>query len=210
MNGDPAVFLKSAPSDAGRLLTQQVDRHDGAHVPWWMFSEVAVRQRQLAMWIGAMEGLFKKVRRHAMAGLATLAINLVAIGGYALHRASESGASTERENSLQGEIANLRLDIRALWAAMRRMSGAGPEHPESDIGYSPDPDKLSDLAGGWSAILAAGLPPPKPKSSCGATCNSSIECSFGVLKPCPFCNFGICKSTRPELPTDAGVVDAPP
>jgi hypothetical protein len=48
------------------------------------------------------------------------------------------------------------------------------------------------LDGTWAMRLIM------PFSSCGATCSSGIECSFGVLKPCPFCNFGSCKNTRPE------------
>ena len=48
------------------------------------------------------------------------------------------------------------------------------------------------LDGTWAMRLIM------PFSSCGSTCSSGIECSFGVLKPCPFCNFGSCKNTRPE------------
>jgi hypothetical protein len=48
-------------------------------------------------------------------------------------------------------------------------------------------------------------PPPTPKGSCGASCNSNLECGQDILKTCPYCNFGTCRSVRPEAPTvDAG------
>lgn len=48
-----------------------------------------------------------------------------------------------------------------------------------------------------------------PLSSCGRICNSNVECNTDLIKSCPFCNFGTCKSTRPEAQIiDAGV-DAP-
>lgn len=58
------------------------------------------------------------------------------------------------------------------------------------------------------ALIACSKTTIKPRS-CGATCNSNIECSTGVLPTCKFCNFGSCSAVRPELPmpldVDAGV-----
>lgn len=220
---DLIVSLLKDPTSEEHAIAEGVGLHDGAHVPFRMFAKLAVTTRRHANWIGSMDGLMKKARRHALGALVALAVNLAAFGGFLLHRAREDGAAgeravqveqrnQERQHALEREIQDLRLDVRELRAAMRRMSGADPEHPSSDTNYEPDPDRLSAI-GQWSSVLASGVPAPvaQPRSSCGATCSSSIECSFGVLKPCPFCNFGTCKSTRPEepIPVDAGV-DAPP
>lgn len=220
VNDDPAAFLKLPASDEGKLLTEQADQFSGSLVPFWMFAEVAVRQRKTSAWIADRTKIEGKIRRRAAAGLATLAANLVLLFGYAAHRLEAGGAAeeraiqqeraaVERRDTLEREIQDLRIDVRELRAAMRRMSGVdglGPESSESPL----DPDRISILSGALE-IFASGLPkPPRRPRLCGQTCNSSIECSGGVTRACPFCNFGTCRSTRPEepIPKDAGV-DAP-
>lgn len=220
MNDDPAAYLKLPSSEEGKLLTEQADQFPGSLVPFWMFAEVAVRQRKASTWIADRAKIEGKIRRRAAAGLATLAANLVLLFGYAAHRLEAGGAAeeraiqqeraaVERRDALEREIQDLRIDVRELRAAMRRMSGAdalGPESSETPL----DPDRLSVLSGALE-IFASGVPKPLPHPRlCGQTCNSSIECSGGVTRSCPFCNFGTCRSTRPEepIPKDAGV-DAP-
>lgn len=45
-----------------------------------------------------------------------------------------------------------------------------------------------------------------PALACGIQCSSNLECSHDLLGRCKYCNFGQCKSTRPEGPVpDAGV-----
>lgn len=224
---DPAVFLKSPPilSDRAETLTRQVDKHAGADVEWWRFAELAVRHHDHAEWIGERGKLEDKIRSRARWAVGALIANLALVASMVAHRLEANGAAAEREaeqqrsfmeyrDTARREMDELRRQISELRADFRRWSGLQsdpPRAPDSDIGYNPDPDKLADL-GIWGDILASGAPRPKPRSTCGSICNSSIECSQGVLKPCPFCNFGVCKSTRPEQPQppppDAGV-DAP-
>ena len=224
---DPAVFLsKSSPSPEGHQLTEQLDQHTGAPVPFWMFSEAMVKLRWALEWIVSRDKTEGALRRHVRAALLALAGNLVLLGGYAVHRLEANGAAQahaadqaaafiEYRESVRREMDDLRHQLSELRADLRRLSGADPVKPNSDIDYNPDPDKLSELDR-WNGILASMLPKPRPKSACGSICSSNIECSSGILKPCPFCNFGVCKSTRPELPApapptpppDAGI-DAP-
>jgi len=63
-------------------------------------------------------------------------------------------------------------------------------------------------------LLAACVlsdPEIDPKASCGAACNSNIECNSSIFARCKVCSFGSCSLTSPlDPPTvDAGV-DATP
>lgn len=217
---DLIVSLRRDPTPEEHAIAEGVGLHDGAHVPFHMFVKAAMQSERNREWIGGVDDLMKKARHRALAALGALVLNLGAFGGFLLHRAAEDGAASERvvqfeqraverRDALEREIQDLRIDVRELRAAMRRMSGAdalGPESSEAPM----DPDRLSVL-GGALEIFASGVPKPLPHPRlCGQTCNSSIECSGGVTRSCPFCNFGTCRSTRPEqpIPVDAGV-DAP-
>lgn len=214
---DLIVSLRRDPTPEEHAIAEGVGLHDGAHVPFHMFAKVAGTGHQNARWIKSVDGLMKKARRHALTALGAMALNLAAFGGFLLHRASEDGAAgeravqveqrnQERRDALQREIQDLRLDVREIRAALRRMSGVDAPGPQG-IESTPDPDKVSaaerDL-GIFASVVPKPLPSPK---ICGQTCNSSIECSGGVSRTCPFCNFGTCRSTRPEqpIPVDAGV-----
>ncbi len=207
---DPAVYLVLPPTPEEHILAEQVDLHGGAAVPFWMFSKVAHRLKRQAAWIGQMDGLFRRVRRYTIAGLTALAMNLTAVGGYALHRASQNGASEERamnleratqqqRDAVEREIQDLRLDIRELRAAMRKVTG---EVPKDDISY------------------ASAMPPSltlrpeiEPAFSCAdVSCFASIDCRDPFTN-CHYCYQGHCSSVLPAEPepsptTDAGV-DAP-
>lgn len=150
---DPAAYLVQKPTAEEHLLSEQVGLHNGAAVPWWMFAKLVVRDRRRGRWIAQMDGLFRKVRRYAIAGVTTLAVNLTAIGGYALHRADsnaraeERAAAIERANdardgyrerqfleyraSVAREVDALRDDIKELRSLMRKMTGYVPR--SSDI-----------------------------------------------------------------------------
>lgn len=212
MSEDPAVFLKRPPSDQGKFLTEQAGQQAGAPVPFWMFAEVAVRQRGHSRWIDGIDGLVKKIRRHARAALGALAVNLLAIAGFALHQAWAAGAAEQRELQQAIDIGELRLDIRELRAELRRLSGSDMPRMDGNDDTSGDPEgKFSNL-NRWGAVLASGIsrPTPTPDSSCGRICSTSIECS-SLVPSCKFCNFGECKATRPEripIPVDAGVPDS--
>lgn len=148
MTDDPAVFLKQPPSPEEHVLSQQVDLHDGAYVPFWMFAKVVIRQREHSVFIGEMRAISRKVRRHFMAGLAALAVNLTAVGGYALHRAAATGAAEEHaanqerviqehRDAVEREIQDLRLDIRELRAVLHKMTDNTPNPSLSISALSP-------------------------------------------------------------------------
>jgi hypothetical protein len=129
-----------------------------------MFAKVAVQAERNREWIGGVDDLVKKARRRALAAMGTVAINLTAFVGFLMHRASEDGATTERvvqveqraaerRDALEREIQDLRLDVRELRAAMRRM-GLGPEPPSGDV-FWPAPDKISVLKGPSCSVFTS-------------------------------------------------------
>lgn len=144
MSDDPAIYLKQPPTPEEHILSEQVGLHDGAEVPFWMFAKVAVRQRAQAMWISGIDAIARRIRRHFMAGLGALVINLTAIGGYAYHRAVASGAAEEHaanverviqehRDAVEREIQDLRLDIRELRSMLHKMTD---NKPNSDVSLS--------------------------------------------------------------------------
>jgi hypothetical protein len=65
---------------------------------------------------------------------------------------------------------------------------------------SPAPEAVADPAISEARDLLIN-----PRSTCFSQCDSSIQCG-GIVQLCRFCNFGECKSTRPESrAVDAGV-----
>lgn len=169
---DPASFLRSPPTPEEHALAEHVGLHDGASIPFHMFAKVAVRQGRQAEWIGEMEAMRKWVRRRATAALLALAGNLTLFGGYVLHRVREGGAAEERalnqeraaierREAMEREINELRLDVRELRAAMRRL-GLGPDPAGSgtdiDILMGRVPDKVSLLKGPSCTIFASSPP----------------------------------------------------
>lgn len=181
----PAVYLAKDPTPEGKLLTEQVDQHAGAHVPFWMFAELAVRQHRDAAWIGGMEDIRRRVRRNALAALGALAVNLAAIGGYAAHRIAAGAtaderalqlerSAVERRDAVERELQDLRLDVRALWAALHRLSGIEPP-PSSDID-DPDAglDKFSSIS--WPAPQSGVAPASLTPASTGGGPNGEIGC----------------------------------
>lgn len=223
MSEDLIVSLRKEVTTDEIILAEGLGLHQGASIPFRMFARVANWAHQHGLWIGERDDLEKKIKRRANAALGLLATSILTVIGGVAHRLVEEGRSEERAEQQERrrledrevwrrESDELRRQISELRADLRRLSGAD-SRPNSDLDYNPDPDKLSDLWT-WKDTLATivSKPKPKPQSTCGAVCSSSIECSSGILKPCPFCNFGTCKSTRPEnpipIPVDAGV-DAP-
>ena len=218
-DNDPSVYLVREPSAAGLILIQQCNRHSGAETPFWMLAEVAVRQHQQASWIGDMDGLFRKIRRYSIAGIVALATNLAAIAGYAVHRiaataafeehaANQERAFIEYRDSVRRELQDLKQDLRDMRRDLRRLSGADKLDPESihDEDVLNSDEKFTEL-GMWNEILADGKPPGDSSQvihpdTCFQTCSSSVECG-GAAQLCKFCNFGECRSTRPENPTPA-------
>lgn len=234
MNDDPAAFLNLPPSDEGKLLAEQTDIGIGAPVPFWMFAEVAIRTRRLSASDAGRADLEKKIRRRAAAGLAALAANLVLLFGYAAHRLEASGAaeehaaqveqrlgdravqqeqrSLERRDVIEREIEDLRRQLSEIRADLRRLSRGGDPKQIDGTDDLAEPDgRFANLLNDISSMLAGGRPvPPRPApdSTCGAICSSNVECG-GLIQTCRFCNFGTCKSTRPESPVRDAGVDAP-
>lgn len=134
---DPGVYLKQPPTDEEHILSQQVDLHNGAPVPFWMFAKLVVRLRRHGQWIATMDLLMRKAKRHVWAGLGTLAANLVVIVMFAQSHARSAGAAEEHaaqqerafneyRDSARREIGELRQDIRELRLELRKMSGVDP------------------------------------------------------------------------------------
>jgi hypothetical protein len=67
-----------------------------------------------------------------------------------------------------------------------------------------------------SCTPRSAAPPPRETQvvipeGCGAQCDSDVQCGQDLLRTCRICNFGQCKSTRPDSQrVDAGVGDAKP
>jgi hypothetical protein len=146
----PAEYLIGEPSPEGHILTEQCGQHDGAPVPFWMFSEVAIRLGHEAHWRRDIDGLRRKGTRLVIACVSTLALNFVPFIIYMQHRSEESGAERERAAAIQRafdeyrtgirlELQGLHDDIRELRRDLRRMSGGTPD---STL-LSPPPDQIS-------------------------------------------------------------------
>lgn len=220
---DPAIYLaQPQASPAAAVLVQQVGLHTGHEVPLWMLAEVAVRQQADAQWISGVDGLWKQARRRGMAAAGVLAVNVLTAIGMLLHYSWAGGAAEERaagmeraaierRDAIEREIQDLRLDLRELRAALRRMSGVDPG-PSGD-GEAPSPDKFSLTDGGNNLFTAAGFAAAlsdviRPRT-CSDTCSSNLECTSHFGRVCPFCSFGSCSAARPESPLPDAGVDAP-
>lgn len=206
---DLIVTLRKEPTPEEHAIAEGVGLHDGSHVPFHMFAKVAAAGHKNANWIGSMDGLMNKARRRALGALGALAFNLAALGGFLLHGAREEGAAGERAMQVEREIQDLRLDVRELRAAMRRMSGADSIGPGSSD-ETPNADKLS-IVDGALQLLTTIVPSPGPQPrTCGDICNSNLQCASHFGRVCPFCSFGSCSATMPQdpIPVDAGI-DAP-
>lgn len=153
-DSNPSVYLVREPSDEGRLLAEQCDRHSGAETPFWMLAEVAVKGHRTSQWVGRMDGFLKRARRYVGAAVGAAAINLSALGVYMLHRHDENVAAVERaaaedrafdeyRRTTDEKIQELRLDIRELRRELRRLGLGGPSAPDSSMWHTPD--KLSSL-----------------------------------------------------------------
>lgn len=169
----PADYLAQDPTPSEQLLGRQADLHDGAAVPWWMFSKVALRLHAIALWVSRADAVAGRTRRWLIAGVTIALANLGGVGVYSVHRIRESAiieerAAVLRENVaqdraeilrrlsemhdlMQRQIDEVKLDVRELRRALHRLSGRDPL-PGSrapDAGDGPDsslwtePDKLS-------------------------------------------------------------------
>lgn len=143
-----AGHLLQQPTPREVLLSEQVGLHADEPVPFWMFAKVALRQDEHSRWIGQADGFWRRVRRHARAGLATLAVNLAVIGGFVYHRIAASAAADERalqeerhfneyRDSIRRELERLEQDIRDLRRDLRRIGGADPHDSISIVQLGP-------------------------------------------------------------------------
>jgi hypothetical protein len=206
---DLIVSLKRLPTPEEHAVAEGVSLHDGAGVPFHMFVKVAMWAHRHENWIAERDDLERKIKRRANAAIGLLATSILTVIGGVAHRLVEEGrdderaiqaerAALERRDALEREIQDLRLDVRELRAAMRRMSGADPTTEDADRLH--DKTAESEAAGG---IFAAGIPfaPVVPRATCGALCTSNAFCSQPPTS-CKYCNGGFCSFVplTPEPP----------
>lgn len=167
----PAEYLRLEPTPDEKILIEQCDAHSGATVPWWRFSKVVTRVHALSLWVGQMDGTFRRARRFVIAGVSAAAVNLSALGVWYVHRVEAAATASERASELERrlleyrdavrqEIQDLRADLREVRADLRRLSGAEP--PPAGGPDWPPPDKFSLLIprkGPTCALAPVSLPP---------------------------------------------------
>jgi hypothetical protein len=217
---DLIVSLSKEPTEDEIAVTEALQQHLGASIPFRMFVRVVTWVHRHGLWIGQKNEFERKIRRRASAGIAALAANLALVFGYAAHRLQASGAaeehaaqveqrttdranlqeqrSLERRDVIEREIEDLRRQLSELRADLRRLTG-------------------TDKPGGVSVVtLGASIPvsflAPDPivtPGGCGSTCVADTDC-WDFLSSCRYCSSRKCTNTLPAQPIqpDAGV-DAP-
>lgn len=193
-SNDPAVYLQR-PSPAGHVLGEQVGLHNGAAVPWWMFAETALRLERVCAWIAARSRLERRVRRAAIAGLATLAANVALIVGFAYHRAETSGAEREHAANVDRQILKIEAELGELRGIIWKR-----------FGLTPDPKDVGIVLGSvlpFDLHIDDRIVP----MGCGSPCTTSGQCD--ELSNCRNCYLGKCSAVLPADPLRDAGVDAP-
>jgi hypothetical protein len=217
----PAIYLGLPPTPENHSLAGSVGLHDSAAVPFHMFAKVADRLHKVSTWASRFDVFMRRGKRWAYAGISAALLNLGIAGHFVIDRAEAVGAAEERAAGMARDVeryraatderlSDLRSQIQELRTAMYRKSGIDPlplpRPPNSGI-PRPALDKLAltVLTGPSCSILDSmqamltPIPPFPIPDSCGAPCSSGLECSqHDILRACPFCNFGTCRSTRPD------------
>lgn len=140
----PVVYLHQQPTPEDAAFAEACGTHTGGEVQFWMLGQVAKRTHANSVWAASRRAIERKLRRWLIAGAGLALGNLVTGGLYLLHRAEDTGAEQERAAELSRSveryrqntddvIRELRLDIRELRAAMRRLSGLDPDAPSGII-----------------------------------------------------------------------------
>lgn len=106
------------------------------------------RVRRSELWIGQMDDSLRRVKRHALGGLATLATNVVVAVGFALSHARSTGIAEEHAAAVErsfadyrifvsGELARIDRELSYLRTRVDKLSGVDTKpptgNPMSDI-----------------------------------------------------------------------------
>lgn len=145
---DPAIYLRQKPTPREHNLSEIVGLHNGAGVPWWMFSKVACRLYDHDQWIVQRAKIERRIRRYARLALAALAANLLAIGTFVLTRhdaairleeraALADQRQAEQNQAREREIRDLKEDVRELRTLLRKLSDAKPISNDIAIARQP-------------------------------------------------------------------------
>lgn len=175
----PIVYLTQPPSPSEHTLAAALGLHDGAVVPFWMFAKVVERLHLAVAWVSKADAVKRWVRRSLIAGVGAAALNLSAIGGYALHRAAAEATAEEHAAGLarvaeiyrminDEKIDQLRIEVAQLRSALLKISGIdplrapAPTPSDSAIFLSPDKFSLnpSPDQGTPCSLVSALLQPP--------------------------------------------------
>ncbi|MES2170574.1 MAG: hypothetical protein V4479_07610 [Actinomycetota bacterium] len=130
----PAIYLVMPSTPEEHSLAGSVGLHDGEPVPFHMLAKVAGRLHKVSTWASRFDVFMRRGKRWAYAGISAALLNLGIAGHFVIDRAEAVGAADERAAAIQREserfrnstdekINELRLDIRELRAALRRISG---------------------------------------------------------------------------------------
>lgn len=175
------------------------------------FDDLSSRTDENSRWIAGAQRLVRKTRRAALAGLATLVVNVGAIGGAMCHAASERGALEERAAQRQRafdeykiqvdrELDRLERDVRELRKLAGLPADLGVTFASSSLGHEPS-DSIP-----LSSLLADPDRDPIPMSCTQVRCTTSLTCQDAFTN-CHYCYNGFCSSILPAqpIPSDAGV-----
>lgn len=162
VSDEPSVYLHQPVTPAERMLGEQVGLSGSAYIQFWMYAKLSLRVVRLSQWIGSVDGMWRGIRRHARISLASLASSLVLVGGFVIHRVAQDAAEHEhaaaQERATEERLKEMREDLQWLRAEFRRLSGADPDPPTSDVWHLPD--KVSSVRGPSCTAFASRSPSP--------------------------------------------------
>ncbi len=130
----PADYLTDQPTEDERRLGRQVDLHDGAAVPFWMFAKVVIRGHQAVVWVASANRWGTWLRRGVIAVLTIGATNIGTFAYGCSNRLQAQAAAAEQAAEMRREIDLLESHV---WQ-LRNMGSTDPRpKPGAPLGQPP-------------------------------------------------------------------------
>jgi len=107
----PADYLADQPTEDERRLGRQVDLHDGAPVPFWMFAKLAIRQQATATWVASANRWGAWLRRGIIAVLTIGATNVGTFAYGCSNRLQAQAAAAEQAAEMRRQIDLLETHV---------------------------------------------------------------------------------------------------